>query len=156
MKINEFCERLYEDKDKPGILPSVGVSREMRDFIEEQLTRANEEALQLKEDERERQADRFVPYHQITCDTDCMALFRLGPSMSTLERKDPRGILPTDVDQQYLIFYAWFFLAFTSFVVFVFYSAFPTSQDAFTLSCVLLVLGATSFWLLKDWELVLT
>ena len=70
MKINEFCERLYDKKDQQPS-KSVGVSKEMREFIASELARANEEALRLKQDEIERQKDRFIPYHPISCDESC-------------------------------------------------------------------------------------
>jgi hypothetical protein len=150
MRINDFCERLYEKKDDRGPLSSVGVSKEMREFIQEQLAKANEEALRLKQDELERKEDKFIPYHQITCNKDCMALFSLGPSMSLLERKDQKGILPNDTDQQYMYFYGWSFLAFALFVVFAIYSSYPNIHDLFTMSGVLIVLFVTSYFLVKD------
>lgn len=155
MKLNEFCERLYEEKEKEngsGPLPSVGISNGMREFIQEQLVKANEEVLRLKADEREREANRFIPYQQIYCDEDCRVLFNLGSSItgSIIERKDPRGILPNDADQQYLIFYGWSFLALGSFVIFVIYSSYPTAQDSFTMSIVLLVFFITVYLLSKD------
>jgi len=155
MKLNEFCERLYEEKENEngsGPLPSVGISNGMREFIRDQLAKANEEALRLKEDERRREADRFIPYRQIQCDEECRFLFSQGSfiSGSIIERKDPRGILPNDADQQYLFFYGWSFLAFGSFVLFVIYSSYPTSQDSFTMSIVLLVFFITVYLLSKD------
>jgi hypothetical protein len=150
MKINEYCERLYEKKEQAGPSPSVGVSKEMREFIQEQLAKANEEALRLRQDERDRQEDQFIPYRQISCDTDCMALFTLGPSMSTLERKDAKGILPNDTDQQYLFFYGWSLIAFASFVVYLVYSAYAGIQDAFVMSVVFLVLLMTLYLLFKE------
>jgi hypothetical protein len=155
MKLNEFCERLYEEKENEngsGPLPSVGISNGMREFIRDQLAKANEEVLRLKEDERQREAGRFIPYRQIQCDEECRVLFSQGSSISgsTIERKDARGILPTDADQQYLFFYGWSFLAFGSFVLFVIYSSYPTSQDSLTLSIVLLVFFITVYLLSKD------
>ena len=154
MKLNEFCERLYEEKNENGSgpLPSVGISNGMREFIQDQLVKANEEVLRLKEDERQREANRFIPYQQIYCDEDCRVLFNLGSSItgSMIERKDPRGILPNDADQQYLIFYGWSFLALGSFVIFVIYSSYPTAQDSFTMSIVLLVFFITVYLLSKD------
>jgi hypothetical protein len=150
MRINDFCQRLYERKVNRGPLPSAGVSKEMREFLQEQLAKANEEALRLKQDEKDRKEDQFIPYHQINCDEDCMALFSLGPSMSTLQRKDQTGILPNDTDQQYVFFYGWTFLAFAMFVVFAFFSSYPNEQNAFTLSVVFLVFCSTLYLLLKD------
>ena len=154
MKLNEFCERLYEEKDENGSgpLPSVGISNAMREFIQTQLVKANEEVLRLKEDELQRETNRFIPYQQILCDEDCRLLFSAGSSItgSMIERKDPRGILPNDADQQYLIFYGWSFLALGSFVIFVIYSSYPTAQDSFTMSIVLLVFFITVYLLSKD------
>ena len=157
MKLNEFCERLYEEKENEnengsGPLPSVGISNGMREFIQQQLVKANEEVLRLKEDELQRETNRFIPYQQIYCDEDCRLLFSAGSSISgsIIERKDPRGILPNDTDQQYLIFYGWSFLALGSFVIFVIYSSYPTSQDSFTMSIVLLVFFITVYLLSKD------
>ena len=154
MKLNEFCERLYEEKDENGSgpLPSVGISNAMREFIQKQLVKANEEVLRLKEDELQRETNRFIPYQQILCDEDCRLLFSAGSSItgSMIERKDPRGILPNDADQQYLIFYGWSFLALGSFVIFVIYSSYPTAQDSFTMSIVLLVFFITVYLLSKD------
>ena len=156
MKLNEFCERLYEEKDEnengSGPLPSVGISNAMREFIQTQLVKANEEVLRLKADELQRETNRFIPYQQILCDEDCRVLFSAGSSItgSMIERKDPRGILPNDADQQYLIFYGWSFLALGSFVIFVIYSSYPTAQDSFTMSIVLLVFFITVYLLSKD------
>ena len=154
MKLNEFCERLYEEKNENGSgpLPSVGISNAMREFIQTQLVKANEEVLRLKEDELQRETNRFIPYQQILCDEDCRLLFSAGSSItgSMIERKDPRGILPNDADQQYLIFYGWSFLALGSFVIFVIYSSYPTAQDSFTMSIVLLVFFITVYLLSKD------
>ena len=154
MKLNEFCERLYEEKDENGSgpLPSVGISNAMREFIQTQLVKANEEVLRLKADELQRETNRFIPYQQILCDEDCRLLFSAGSSItgSMIERKDPRGILPNDADQQYLIFYGWSFLALGSFVIFVIYSSYPTAQDSFTMSIVLLVFFITVYLLSKD------
>ena len=156
MKLNEFCERLYEEKDEnengSGPLPSVGISNAMREFIQTQLVKANEEVLRLKADELQRETNRFIPYQQILCDEDCRLLFSAGSSItgSMIERKDPRGILPNDADQQYLIFYGWSFLALGSFVIFVIYSSYPTAQDSFTMSIVLLVFFITVYLLSKD------
>lgn len=154
MKLNEFCERLYEEKDENGSgpLPSVGISNAMREFIQTQLVKANEEVLRLKADELQRETNRFIPYQQIYCDEDCRLLFSAGSSItgSMIERKDPRGILPNDADQQYLIFYGWSFLALGSFVIFVIYSSYPTAQDSFTMSIVLLVFFITVYLLSKE------
>jgi hypothetical protein len=151
MKINEFCDRLYENNDE-GPAPSVGVSKEMRQFIEDELAKANEEALRLKEDEKLREEEQFIPYQQIGCDEDCIAMFSLGPSLTSLDRKDDIVILPNNTDQQYLFFYAWLFLAFCLFILFAVYSSYQNIQDPFTLSCVLLVFFSTSYLLLKDWN----
>ena len=151
MRINEFCERLYVKKDqRPS--KSVGVSKEMREFIASELARANQEALRLKQDEIQRQKDRFIPYRPIQCDESCRALFSLGPSMSTLERKDQRGVIPNDTDQQYMFFYGWSGLVFALFVVFAVFSSYPV-QDSFTMSVVFLILISTLYLLLKDWWL---
>ena len=150
MRINDFCERLYEKKDDSGPLSSVGVSKEMRGFIQEELVKANEEALRLKKDQRDRIEDQFIPYRQINCNKDCMALFTLGPSMSTLERKDQKGILPNDTDQQYIYFYGWSFLAFSVFMIFAIYSSYPNIHDIFTMSGVFIVLFVTTYFLVKD------
>jgi hypothetical protein len=148
MRINQFCERLYE-KRKVGALKSVGVSKEMRLFIESELVRANLEAMRLKEDEKRRQTERFIPYQPIRCDENCRTLLSLGPSMTTLQRKDQRGIIPNNTDQQYVFFYAWSLLALILLVVLVIYSSHPI-QDRFTLSVVLLVLLSTLYLLSKD------
>jgi hypothetical protein len=78
-----------------------------------------------------------------------MELIRLGPSRSTLQRKDQKGILPNDTDQQYIFFYGWAFLAFAMFVVFAVYSSYPI-QDGVTLSVVLLVLLSTLYLLANN------
>jgi hypothetical protein len=153
MKINEFCERLYDKKDQQPS-KSVGVSKEMREFIASELARANEEALRLKQDEIERQKDRFIPYHPINCDESCRSLFSLGPSLSTLERKDQRGVIPNNTDQQYLFFYGWSGLVFALFVVFAVFSSYPV-QDSFTMSVVVLILISTLYLLLKDWVFII-
>ena len=153
MKINEFCERLYDKKEQQPS-KSVGVSKEMREFIASELARANEEALRLKQDEIERQKDRFIPYHPISCDESCRTLFSLGPSLSTLERKDHRGVIPNNTDQQYLFFYGWSGLVFALFVVFAVFSSYPV-QDSFTMSVVVLILISTLYLLLKDWVFII-
>ena len=153
MRINQYCERLYEKKLNRGPLPSVGVSKEMREFLEDELAKANGEAKRLKEDEIARKEAPFTPYDRIRCDEDCMELIRLGPSRSTLQRKDQKGILPNDTDQQYIFFYGWAFLAFAMFVVFAVYSSYPI-QDGFTLSIVFLVLLSTLYLLVNNIALV--
>ena len=153
MKINDFCDRLYEKREEDPI-PSVGVSREMREFIAEELERLKEEALQLKEDEKLRAESQFVPYQKITCDEDCKALFTLAPSFTSLDPKDDTIIVTNNTDQQYLFFYGWLFLAFSLFVVFAVFSSYENIQDPFTLSCVFLVFLSTSYLLFKDWTLV--
>jgi hypothetical protein len=153
MKINEFCDRLYEKKEE-GPIPSVGVSKEMREFIAEELERLNEEVLQLKEDEKLRAEAQYVPYQKIACDERCKALFNIAPSFTSLDPKDHTVIVTNNTDQQYLFFYGWLFLAFFMFVVFAVYSSYENIQDPFTLSCVLLVFFSTSYLLFKDWTLV--
>jgi hypothetical protein len=166
MRINEFCERLYEEKEDKGPIQSVGVSKEMREFIENELIRARAEALLLKEDERKRQSqgegkgegvgkgEDFIPYRPIQCDEDCRSLFNFTNSISTLQRKDQKGILPNNTDQQYMFFYGWLFLVVALFVVFASYSSYPNTQDSLTLSVVFLIFVSTLYLLLKDWVLV--
>ena len=160
MRINEFCERLYEERTAKGPIQSVGVSKEMRKFIEQELIRANAEAILLKEDERKRQSEgegqgeEFIPYRPIQCDEDCRTLFSFANSISTLQRKDQKGILPNNTDQQYMFFYGWVFLVIALFVVFASYSSYPNTQDSLTLSVVFLIFVSTLYLLLKDWVLV--
>jgi len=151
MKINEFCDRLYEKKEE-GPIPSVGVSEEMREFISEELERLNEEVLQLKEDEKLRAEAQYVPYQKIPCDENCKALFSLAPSFTSLDPKDDTVIVTNNTDQQYLFFYGWLFLAFFMFVVFAVFSSYENIQDPFTLSFVFLVFISTSYLLFKDWK----
>jgi len=166
MRINDFCERLYKKRESNGPQASVGVTKEMKQFIEEQLTKANDEALRLKQDERAREAGKFIPYRQISCDADCMAMFSMGPrsgpradsrfgsrSAGTVKRKDPNGILPNDVTQQYIFFYGWTVLMIIVFIIFLMYFSYPGTHDPFTLSFVLLIFLTTLYLLFKDWLL---
>jgi hypothetical protein len=76
MKINEFCERLYDKKEQQPS-KSVGVSKEMREFIASELARANEEALRLKQDEIERQKDEKKESKEGTTCSEKISLFGL-------------------------------------------------------------------------------